>query len=89
MIRAPVAAPNTWWPRQTPNNGTRPSTALTNSTEIPASNGPHGPGEMTIALGRRPADWLANRPANCSTVTASLRITSASMPNSSKYLARL
>ena len=50
--RPPNASPMAWWPRQTPSTGTRPAAARTSGTEMPASRGVQGPGEITIASGR-------------------------------------
>ena len=47
----PKASPMHWWPRQTPSVGTRGPSSRSSSTEIPASPGEHGPGEITIASG--------------------------------------
>ena len=49
MIFPPKAAPIAWCPKQTPRIGT--SEDLMSSTDIPASFGVHGPGDITILLG--------------------------------------
>ena len=46
----PKCWPIAWWPRQTPSSGRRASAqAATRSSEIPASSGVPGPGEIRIA----------------------------------------
>ena len=65
-----------WWPRQTPSSGTAPESSRMAGSEMPASAGVQGPGEITIASGAR-----ARMPA---TSRASLRATRTVSPSSSK-----
>ena len=65
--RPPNASPMDWWPRQTPRMGISPAKRRMAATEMPASAGVHGPGEMSSRSGRRAA--------SLSTVMASLRNT--------------
>ena len=44
---APKAAPIDWCPKQTPKIGIEPENCLIASTDIPASLGVQGPGEIT------------------------------------------
>src|SRR2546427_6308108 len=43
----PKAAPMLWWPRHTPRMGRRPAKCWMAATEMPASAGEQGPGEIT------------------------------------------
>ena len=77
----PYASTIAWWPRQTPRIGIVPPSCLTSGTEMPASEGVQGPGEITIAAGAIVAtSW---------TVIRSFRKTSTSTPNSPRYWTRL
>jgi hypothetical protein len=76
----PNAMPIPWWPRQTPSRGTLGPKRRMTSTEIPASSGRPGPGEMTMCVGCRPA--ISSR------VISSFRRTSGGAPSSPKYWAR-
>ncbi len=69
---APKATPMLWWPRQTPSSGSRPEKALISSTDMPASLGVQGPGEMTS-----PSGLSASTPAAS---ISSLRNTFSSAP---------
>ena len=40
-----------WWPRQTPRIGILPANSWIAATEMPASAGVQGPGEMTMRSG--------------------------------------
>jgi len=69
--------PMDWWPRHTPSNGfPAAAQAPTKSSEMPASLGVQGPGEMRNALAPLRRAWSA--------VNASLRTTCVSAPNSIK-----
>ena len=78
-IDAPKATAIDCIPRQTPRRG-RPRSAATPTapTEIPASSGSPGPGEMTIP--RRSAVGSSAIAATASTGIASLRTTCTSAP---------
>ena len=60
--------------------GTRPAKRRTSSTEMPASFGVHGPGEMTMRSGARRS--------TSSSVMRSLRKTRTSAPSSPRYWTR-
>jgi hypothetical protein len=84
-ILPPKAAPMLWWPRHTPRMGSLPAKCWMAATEMPASAGEQGPGEMTSrsmapASSRR---WIS------STVISSLRTTVTSAPSSPKYCTML
>src|SRR5881397_1363557 len=79
--RPPNASPIAWWPRQTPRIGIFPARACTRGTRMPASRGVHGPGESTAARGFRAR--------TSATVSASLRYTTGSWPNSPNSWTRL
>ena len=66
-IFPPNAWPIDWWPRHTPRIGILPAKRWIAGTEIPASVGVHGPGEITMCFG-------ASR-STSSSVSSSLRIT--------------
>src|SRR6185437_15533067 len=66
-----------WCPRQTPRIGTRPEKRLISSSDIPASAGRPGPGEIRMRLGR--FDSIS------SAVISSLRRTTTSPPSSPRY----
>ena len=68
-------------PGQTPSTGMLTPNRLITSTEIPASSGRPGPGEMTMRFGR-----IA---ATSSIVISSLRFTIGGAPSSPRYWARL
>ena len=77
----PKAAPIAWWPRHTPRIGMVPAKRWMRGTEMPASRGVRGPGEMTTPSGRSAA--------TSSRVIASLRRTSRTPPSSPRYWTRL
>ena len=77
----PKAWPMLWWPRQTPRIGTAPESFSSTSSDTPAWSGVQGPGEMTMRAG--PSAAIS------ATVSASLRTTFTSCPNSPKYWTRL
>ena len=55
----PNAWPIAWWPRHTPRIGTLPGEALAISrSEMPASSGVHGPGEMHDVRRRERRDFV-------------------------------
>ena len=47
-----ATTPIAWWPRQTPRTGVAGPNCLITSTEIPASSGRPGPGEIRMCAGR-------------------------------------
>ena len=49
-MRPPNAWPIAWWPRQTPRIGIRPAKRSITGTEMPASRGVQGPGEIDDPL---------------------------------------
>ena len=52
ITRPPKCWPIAWWPRQIPSKGSRASAqAATSASEMPASSGVPGPGEIRIAVG--------------------------------------
>jgi hypothetical protein len=59
----------------------RGPSSRTTSSEIPASFGVHGPGEITMPAGARAA--------TCARVSSSLRTTSTSAPSACRYCTRL
>ena len=54
-MRPPNAWPIAWWPRHTPRIGIWPANSRISGTEMPASFGVHGPGEITICSGSHAA----------------------------------
>ena len=50
-MRPPNAWPMLWCPRHTPRIGISPAKRWISGTEMPASFGVHGPGEMTMCAG--------------------------------------
>ena len=73
-IPAPYAAPMHWCPRQIPRIGVVAPWWRTTSTEIPASTGEPGPGEMMM--------WEGRSDAISSCDMASWRLTTDSSPSS-------
>ena len=47
-----------WWPRQTPRIGSCAGELPITSSEMPASFGVHGPGEMTMRSGSSALDLV-------------------------------
>ncbi len=71
-----------WWPRHTPSTGSLPAKYSIAATEMPASLGELGPGEITMALN---AFVSHQRNRLQSSVISSLRTTVTSAPSSPKY----
>ena len=79
--RPPYACPMAWWPRQTPKMGSSAPRSRRTASEMPASFGVHGPGEMRMPWGAR-----ARMPA---TSMPSFLKTSTLAPSSPRYWTRL
>ena len=78
----PNAWPIAWWPRQTPRIGISPAKRRIAASEIPASFGVQGPGEIDDLRRLQPLHIVQHD-------QSLLRTTFTSAPSSPKYCTRL